>query len=469
MRYVSTRGRAPILDFEGVLLAGLASDGGLYVPERWPTLTRDELASFRGRDYADVAHAIISRFTGDTIDPSALRSIVSVAYAGFGHRVVAPLAQLGPNHWLLELFHGPTLAFKDIALQVLGRLYDHFLERHDTRTTIVGATSGDTGSAAIEAFKGRERASIFILHPAGRVSEVQRRQMTTIDAGNVHNIAVEGTFDDCQAMLKAMFNDHAFRDELRLSGVNSINWARIVPQVVYYVTSALALGGPEVPVSFSVPSGNFGDVFAGFVAQRMGLPVDRLVVASNENDILTRALTTGDHRLTEVTPTWSPSMDIQVSSNFERLLFEMHDRDAEYTAGLMRQLAEHRAFRIGGDAAATVQSLFHAGRCRQAQTLETIAAVYRDTGMVIDPHTAVGVAVAQRMHGARETPMITLATAHPAKFPDAVERAIGIRPALPERLADLHEREERCTMLPNDLTAVMRHIREQVAQVAAGH
>ena len=459
MRYVSTRGRAPILDFEGVLLAGLASDGGLYVPQRWPSLTREELLSFRGRDYPDVAHAIISRFTGDTIEPSALRSIVSSAYADFGHAAVAPLAQLGSNHWLLELFHGPTLAFKDVALQVLGRLYDHFLELHDTRTTIVGATSGDTGSAAIEAIKGRERASIFILHPAGRVSEVQRRQMTTVETGNVHNIAVDGTFDDCQAMLKAMFNDAEFRDELRLSGVNSINWARIVPQVVYYVTSALALGGPDVAVSFSVPSGNFGDVFAGFVAQRMGLPVDRLVVASNENDILTRALTTGDHRLTDVTPTLSPSMDIQVSSNFERLLFEMHDRDAEYTAGLMRQLAEHRGFRIGVDAAATVQSLFHAGRCTETETIETIAAVHRDTGMVIDPHTAVGVAVAKRQRGARETPMITLATAHPAKFPDAVERAIGVRPVLPDRLADLHEREERCTTLPNDLPAVMEHIR----------
>ena len=459
MRYVSTRGRAPVLDFEGVLLAGLASDGGLYVPERWPSLTRDELAAFRGRGYADVAHAIISRFTGETIDPPALRSIVDDAYAGFGHTAVAPLAQLGPNHWLLELFHGPTLAFKDIALQVLGRLYDHFLERHDARITIVGATSGDTGSAAIEAVRGRERASIFILHPAGRVSEVQRRQMTTADAANVHNIAIDGTFDDCQAMLKTMFNDRAFRAELRLSGVNSINWARIVPQVVYYVTSALALGGPGVPVSFSVPSGNFGDVFAGFVAQRMGLPVERLVVASNENDILTRALTTGDHQLTEVTPTLSPSMDIQVSSNFERLLFEMHDRDAECTAALMGQLAEHRAFRIGDEAAASVRSLFHAGRCTQRETLETMAAVHRDTGIVVDPHTAVGVAVAQRLRGARETPMVTLATAHPAKFPDAVERAIGIRPALPGHLADLHEREERCTMLPNDLPAVMDHIR----------
>ena len=469
MRYVSTRGRAPILDFEGVLLAGLAADGGLYVPERWPALARDELAAFRGRDYAEVAHAVISRFTGDTIEPSKLRSIVGAAYAGFEHAAVAPLAQLGPNHWLLELFHGPTLAFKDIALQVLGRLYDHVLEQHDARITIVGATSGDTGSAAIEAIKGRDRVTIFILHPAGRISEVQRRQMTTVGAGNVHNIAIDGTFDDCQAMLKAMFNDREFRDELRLSGVNSINWARIVPQVVYYITAAVALGGPDISVSFSVPSGNFGDVFAGFVAQRMGLPVERLVVASNENDILTRALTTGDHRLTEVTPTMSPSMDIQVSSNFERLLFEMHDRDAEYTAGLMRQLAEHHAFRIEDDASAAVQSLFHAGRCSESETLETICAVHRDTGLVIDPHTAVGVAVAERLRGARETPMVTLATAHPAKFPDAVERAIGIRPALPDRLADLYEREERCTTLPNDLPAVMDHIREHVAEVTADH
>ena len=466
MRYVSTRGRAPVLDFEGVLLAGLAADGGLYVPEQWPSLPRDEMAAFRGRDYAEVAHAIISRFTGGSIDSTALRSIVSEAYAGFGHPAIAPLAQLGPNRWLLELFHGPTLAFKDFALQVLGRLYDHILERRDAHVTIVGATSGDTGSAAIEAIKGRDRASIFILHPAGRVSEVQRRQMTTVDAANVHNIAVDGTFDDCQAMLKAMFNDREFRDDLRLSGVNSINWARIVPQVVYYVTAAVALGGPDVPVSFSVPSGNFGDVFAGFVAQRMGVPIERLVVASNENDILTRALTTGDHRLTEVTSTMSPSMDIQVSSNFERLLFEMHDRDAEHTAGLMRQLAEHRAFRIGNDAASAAQSLFHAGRCTESETLETIGAVYRETGMVIDPHTAVGVAVGRRLRGACEIPMVTLATAHPSKFPDAVERATGVRPALPDRLADLYEREERCTMLPNDIFAVMEHIRERAGAVA---
>ena len=465
MRYVSTRGRAPILDFEGVLLAGLASDGGLYVPEQWPTLNRDELAAFRGRDYADVAHAIISRFTGDTIEPSTLRSIVGAAYAEFGHAAVAPLAQLGPNRWLLELFHGPTLAFKDIALQVLCRLYDHVLERRDARVTIVGATSGDTGSAAIEAIKGRERASIFILHPAGRISEVQRRQMTTVAAANVHNIAVEGTFDDCQAMLKAMFSDSVFREELQLSGVNSINWARIVPQVVYYVTASVALGAPYVPISFSVPSGNFGDVFAGFVAHRMGLPVERLVVASNENDILTRALTTGDHRLAEVTPTMSPSMDIQISSNFERLLFEMHDRDAEYTAGLMRQLAVHRGFRIGVDAAATVRALFHAGRCTESETREAIVAVYRDSGIVIDPHTAVGVAVGERLHGAAGTPMVTLATAHPAKFPDAVEQAIGLRPELPNRLADLYEREERYATLPNDLPSVMDHIREHAAAV----
>ena len=468
MRYVSTRGLAPLLDFEGVLLTGLASDGGLYVPEQWPSLTTDDLGAFRGRDYAEVAHTIVSRFTGDAIDSSALRSIVTAAYSTFGHAAVAPLAQLGPSHWLLELFHGPTLAFKDFALQVLGRLYDHVLKQHDGYITIVGATSGDTGSAAIEAIKGSDRISIFILHPAGRVSEVQRRQMTTVKAGNVHNIAIEGTFDDCQAMLKAMFNDLGFRSELRLSGVNSINWARIVPQVVYYVTAAVALGGPDVPVSFSVPSGNFGDVFAGFVAQRMGLPVERLVVASNENDILTRALTTGDHRLTEVKPTMSPSMDIQVSSNFERLLFEMHDRNAEYTAGLMRQLAEHRAFRIANEVAATVQPLFHAGRCSEPETLETIAGVYRDSGIVIDPHTAVGVAVARRVRVARETPMVTLATAHPAKFPDAVERAIGFRPELPNRLANLYERDESYTTLPNHLPLVMDHIRERASTSTSG-
>ena len=417
MRYVSTRGRAPVLDFEDVLLAGLAADGGLYVPERWPEFSRDELASFRGRGLPGGrarGHLPLHRRRHRDVEaPFDRRRRVRRVRARRGD----PARAARPNHWLLELFHGPTLAFKDIALQVLGRLYDHVLERHDAHVTIVGATSGDTGSAAIEAVKGRERVSIFILHPAGRVSEVQRRQMTTVGAGNVHNIAIEGTFDDCQAMLKAMFNDPGFRDELRLSGVNSINWARIVPQVVYYVTAAAALGGPDVPVSFSVPSGNFGDVFAGFVAQRMGLPVERLVVASNENDILTRALTTGEHRLTEVTPTLSPSMDIQVSSNFERLLFEMHDRDAEYTAGLMRQLAEHRAFRIGDDAAATVRSLFHAGRCSESETLETIAAVHRDTGMVIDPHTAVGVAVAGRLRGPRGIPMVTLATGPPREVP----------------------------------------------------
>ncbi len=468
MRYVSTRGHAPILDFEGVLLAGLAPDGGLYVPERWPALGREELAAFRGRDYAEVACAIVSRFVGDAVEPAKLRAITGAAYAGFDHAAVAPLVQIGPGHWLLELFHGPTLAFKDVALQVLGRLYDHVLERRGGRVTIVGATSGDTGSAAIEAFRGRERASIVILHPAGRVSEVQRRQMTTVEAANVHNVAIDGTFDDCQAMLKAMFNDTGFRDEIRLSGVNSINWARIVPQVVYYVTAAVALGGPAVPVSFSVPSGNFGDVFAGFVAQRMGLPVERLVVASNENDVLTRALTTGDHRLTEVVPTLSPSMDIQVSSNFERLLFEMHGRDGGRIAGLMRELAERRAFRIGDAAAATVRSLFRAGRCGETETLETIAAVHRDTGLVIDPHTAVGVQVGERLRGERGTSMITLATAHPAKFPDAVERAIGVRPALPGCLADLHERDERYEMLPNDLPAVKEYVRERaVAAVAA--
>ncbi|MCP5150582.1 MAG: threonine synthase [Ectothiorhodospiraceae bacterium] len=466
MRYVSTRGRAPVLDFEGVLLAGLATDGGLYVPQAWPRIAHDEIAALRGRPYAEVAHAILSRFTGDAIDDDVLRGIVEEAYGRFGHPAVAPLTQIDSAEWLLELFHGPTLAFKDVAMQVLGRLYDHVLERRDSRVTVIGATSGDTGSAAIEAIQGRERASIFILHPHGRVSEVQRRQMTTVHGANVHNLAIEGTFDDCQALLKAMFNDAAFRDEVRISGVNSINWARIVPQVVYYFTAAVSLGAPEVAVSFCVPSGNFGDVFAGYVAHRMGLPVERLVVASNSNDILTRVLNTGEHRLTSVAPTMSPSMDIQVSSNFERLLFEMHDRDGARVDALMRQLATERAFDLDPAALASLHGLFAAGRCDEEETLATIASVHRETGLVIDPHTAVGVHVARRLRGRRASPMVTLSTAHPAKFPDAVERAIGTRPALPPRLADLLTREERYTVLPNDLGAVMAHVRAHKGTVA---
>ena len=466
MRYISTRGRAKASGFEEVLLAGLAEDGGLYVPEHGPEpFDAERMRSLRGRDYAEVAAAILSRFAGDAIDADRLVEITRESYAGFTHRAVAPLVQIGTDEWLLELFHGPTLAFKDFALQVLGRLYDHVLEKRNTRVTIVGATSGDTGSAAIEAIRGRARASIFILHPAGKVSEVQRLQMTTVRAPNVHNIAIDGTFDDCQALVKAMFNDAVFRKEMRLSGVNSINWARIVLQVVYYFTAALALGAPDRKVSFSVPSGNFGNVFAGLVALRMGLPISRLVVASNENDILTRVLCTGEHRLADVCPTISPSMDIQVSSNFERLLFDLHGRNGERVSALMHDLAEKGVFGIDPQAMASICPPFMAGRCDDRQTLSTIASVFAETGLVIDPHTAVGVTVArQKMNRDDEadTPMISLATAHPAKFPDAVERAIGIRPALPAHLADLHRKPELCTSLPNDLPSLMHHIRARV-------
>ncbi len=464
VRYISTRGNAKASGFEDVLLAGLAEDGGLYVPESDPVaFDADRIRAFRGRDYAEVAAAILSRFVGDAIACDRLLEITRESYAGFTHRAVAPLVQVGADEWLLELFHGPTLAFKDFALQVLGRLYDDVLEKRDTRVTIIGATSGDTGSAAIEAIRGRTRASIFILHPAGKVSQVQRRQMTTVHAANVHNIAIDGTFDDCQALVKAMFNDAAFRKEMNLSGVNSINWARIALQVVYYFTAAVALGAPDRKVSFSVPSGNFGNVFAGLVALKMGLPISRLVVASNENDILTRVLCTGEHRLADVCPTISPSMDIQVSSNFERLLFQLHGREGGRVSEVMQDLAKHGGFRIDDKTMASIRPPFLAGRCDDTRTLATIASVFAETGQVIDPHTAVGLAVARQKTLRDEyepgTPMIALATAHPAKFPDAVERAIGIRPALPARLADLHRRPEYCTSLLNDLPSLMRHVR----------
>ena len=385
------------------------------------------------------------------------------AYRDFRNRDVAPLFQLGPNRWLLELYHGPTLAFKDVAMQVLGRLYDHVLEKRDARITVVGATSGDTGSAAIEAIRGRQRASIFIMHPKGRTSEVQRRQMTTVEAPNVHNLAVEGTFDDCQNLLKAMFNDAVFRDEIHLSGVNSINWARVMPQIVYYVTAAAALGcfDESRPVSFSVPTGNFGDIYAGYAAAMMGVPVKRLVIATNVNDILTRVLNTGEHALGEVTPTMSPSMDIQVSSNFERLLFDLYDREGASVAAMMAELRETGRFALPPEKLDKARSLFGAHRVDEQQTLDTLGAVYDQTGFQIDPHTAVGVAAAEHETDAGE-PMVVLGTAHPAKFPDAVERATGHRPALPPDFADLYEREERYDVLPNDLSAVETYIRERV-------
>ena len=471
MRYVSTRGQAPTLDFEGVLLEGLARDGGLYVPEAWPAWSADDFRELRGLSYAETACRVMAPFVGESVDAKTLGRIVCDAYATFRHVGIAPLVQLGGNRWLMELFHGPTLAFKDVAMQVLARLYDHALEKRGGRLTVVGATSGDTGSAAIEAFRHSERCSIFIMHPHGRTSEVQRRQMTSVVSDNVHNLAVDGTFDDCQDLLKAMFNDGDFREAVSLSGVNSINWARVLPQVVYYVAAGVALGAPDREVAFCVPTGNFGDVYAGYVARRMGLPIAKLVVASNSNDILTRALSKGDHTLGTVEPTSSPSMDIQVSSNFERLLFDAYGRDADALRGLMHRLKTDRGFTIGAGPLAAMGEAFVGYRVGEDEVFATIERVRREASMLVDPHTAVGLHAADQAARAgvvdQATPLVTLATAHPAKFPHAVERAGGVRPALPDHLADLYDRPERFERKPADLAEVQAYIRETTGAMAS--
>ena len=459
MRYISTRGEAPTLDFADVLLTGLARDGGLYLPETWPQL---DLAALKGKTYAEVAAAVMLPFVAGSIPEADFRKLVDEAYATFAHREVAPLRQLGPCDWLMELFHGPTLAFKDVALQLLGRLFDYELGRRGSRTLIVGATSGDTGSAAIEACRGSAAIDIFILHPKGRVSEVQRRQMTTVLDGNVHNIAIEGTFDDAQAMVKALFNDHGFRDRYSLSAINSINWARVMAQIVYYVTAALALGAPGRKVSFSVPTGNFGDVFAGYAAKKMGVPIERLIVATNRNDILTRFLDTGEYRMDDVTPTMSPSMDIQVASNFERLLYDVFERDGARVRAALDSLSQSRGFAVTPAELARARADFDGARVDEAETLATMARVRKEAGFLIDPHGAVGVAAAYRRRVDPDVPMVTLGTAHPAKFGAAVAQATGEEPALPPRMADLLAREERYTVLPNDLAVVRAHIAARV-------
>ncbi len=459
MRYISTRGEAPTLDFADVLLTGLARDGGLYLPETWPQL---DLAALKGKTYAEVAAAVMLPFVAGSIPEADFRKLVDEAYATFAHREVAPLRQLGPCDWLMELFHGPTLAFKDVALQLLGRLFDYELGRRGSRTLIVGATSGDTGSAAIEACRGSAAIDIFILHPKGRVSEVQRRQMTTVLDGNVHNIAIEGTFDDAQAMVKALFNDHGFRDRYSLSAINSINWARVMAQIVYYVTAALALGAPGRKVSFSVPTGNFGDVFAGYAAKKMGVPIERLIVATNRNDILTRFLDTGEYRMDDVTPTMSPSMDIQVASNFERLLYDVFERDGARVRAALDSLSQSRGFAVTPAELARARADFDGARVDEAETLATMARVRKEAGFLIDPHGAVGGAAAYRRRVDPDVPMVTLGTAHPAKFGAAVAQATGEEPALPPRMADLLAREERYTVLPNDLAVVRAHIAARV-------
>lgn len=458
MRYVSTRGQAPALGFCDVVLAGLGRDGGLYVPETWPTLTAEEIHNFGNRPYQDVALAIISKFVGDEIPAGELKSMIKQAYAGFNHPSVTPLVELEPGHFLLELWHGPTLAFKDVAMQFLARVIDHILEKRGERATIVGATSGDTGSAAIEAFRGRKNTDIFILHPKGRTSEIQRRQMTTVLDDNVHNIALEGTFDDCQAVVKALFNDHGFRDGAKLSGVNSINWGRIAAQVVYYFTAAVALGAPHRAITFVVPTGNFGDIFAGYVAKQMGLPIEKLVIATNSNDILRRALKFGRYEKRGVQKTVSPSMDIEVSSNFERLVFEALGRDGDKTASLFASLNQSGSFAIPEAALEKIAADFGSGMADETATKSIIADVLSHSKYLLDPHTAVGVAVARGFNFGH-TPLVTLSTAHPAKFPETVTAATGKHPQLPPHLVDLDKREERFTVLANDDRAIKDFIR----------
>jgi threonine synthase len=451
VRYVSTRGDAPVLPFDDVLLAGLARDGGLYVPDSWPTLSHDELRSLRRLSYPELTARIVALFAEPSISEEELALLAEDAYRGFeGYPDVAPLKPLREGKWLLELFHGPTLAFKDYALQVLGPLFDLVLARRGERITVLGATSGDTGSAAIEACRDREAVDIFVLHPRGRVSEVQRRQMTTVTSANVHNIAIDGTFDDCQDLVKALFGDAPFRHRFRLAAVNSINWGRIAAQIVYYVHAALALGAPDREVAFAVPTGNFGNVFAGYAAARLGVPIAKLVVGSNRNDILTRFFSTGRMEIGSVCTTLSPSMDIQISSNFERYLFELCDRDAAGVAALMRRFREERAFALEPGQVVRAREMFAAVSCDDEETKQGIRAVYDESGALVDPHTAIGIAAARAAALPADVPVVAIATAHPAKFPEAVEAATGIRPPLPARLADLLQRDEHYEVLPAD-------------------
>ena len=458
MKYISTRGEAPVLGFSDALLAGLARDGGLYLPETYPQFSSDDIRKLRGKSYVEIALAVLTPFVNGEIPDTEFEKMVRESYGSFRHDAVCPLVQTGANEFVLELFHGPTLAFKDVAMQLLSRMMDYTLAQRGQRATIVGATSGDTGGAAIEAFAGRDNTDIFILFPHGRVSPVQQRQMTSSAASNVHALSIDGNFDDCQNLVKGMFNDLNFRDTLSLSGVNSINWARIMPQIVYYFTSAISLGAPDRKVSFTVPTGNFGDIFAGFVAKKMGLPIDRLIIATNDNDILSRTVATGSYAMRGVEQTSSPSMDIQISSNFERLLFESYDRDAAAIRGLMRSLGQSGEFTIADAPLKTIRNQFAAGRSTVAETAATIDSVLKQDGYLLDPHSAIGVKVA-REHADTATPMVVLATAHPAKFPDAVKDACGVSPALPAWLSDLMERKEHFTRLQNDLKVVEDHIR----------
>jgi threonine synthase len=458
VRYISTRGKSPALTFEEMVLAGMAPDGGLYVPDSIPTFSTAEIAGLANMSYAELAYAIISRFIDDSIEADALKRIIADSYKTFSHKAVAPLTQYDAHTFILELFHGPTLAFKDFALQFLGRLLAYVLKKKKQKAVVIGATSGDTGSAAIAGCRGYDGMDIFILHPKGRVSDVQRRQMTTILDKNVHNVAIEGTFDDCQAIVKTLFADDTFRNAHHLTAVNSINWARILAQVVYYFYAALELGAPAKSVSFSVPTGNFGDIYAGHIARKMGLPIDQLIIATNNNSLLSRCLKNGVYDLLDVIPTLSPSMDIQVSSNFERLLFDLYDGDGTAVTALMEELKTKRQFTLSPQALRRFQAEFYADSVGDRDTLDAMLDAYCATGNLMDPHTAVGFVAGTRCRTRTETPLVVLATAHAAKFPAAVKEATGQNPSLPEALADLMQRKERFDVLRNDVSAVKTFI-----------
>ena len=458
LKYISTRGQAPALGFEDVLLTGLARDGGLYVPETWPQFSAADIRGMKDMTYPELARRVMTPFIGSAIPQADLKALIDGAYATFDAPEVLPLKKLGGNEYLLELFHGPTLAFKDVAMQVLGRLFDYVLKKRGSRITIVGATSGDTGSAAIEACRDKDAIDIFMLHPVGRVSPVQEAQMTTVMADNVHNLAIEGTFDDCQDRVKDLFNDQAFRDKFHMSAVNSINWARVMAQIVYYFWAAVKLGAPDNKVAFSVPTGNFGNVFAGYAAMQMGLPVDKLIVGSNSNDILARFFASGSMEMTEVVPTVSPSMDIQISSNFERLLFDLLGRDGAACAEVLTGFRKSGKFAVTEAQLAQARKVFAGARFDDAETKAIIKTVLAETGELIDPHTAVGVGAARACKSETTAPCVILATAHPAKFPDAVEDASGQRPALPARMADLLDRPKRCQTLANNLEQLKKYI-----------
>ncbi|MBF0249852.1 MAG: threonine synthase [Alphaproteobacteria bacterium] len=458
MKYISTRGKAPTLSFDDVLLTGLARDGGLYLPETWPHFGAADLTAMKTLSYRDLAVKVMAPFVEGAVDLEDLKAIVDGAYSCFDTDEVAPLVKLGENEYVLELFHGPTLAFKDVALQFLGRMFDHVLTKRSAKLTIAGATSGDTGSAAIEACRDRDNIEIFIMHPNGLVSEVQRRQMTTVLSDNVHNIALEGNFDDCQNTVKDLFADTEFRDRVHLSAVNSINWARIMAQVVYYFWAGLKAGAPDTPVAFSVPTGNFGNIFAGFVAMKMGLPVSQFVIGSNANDILIRFIESGRMEARGVVATSSPSMDIQISSNFERFMFELLDRDSDALNTAMADFKAKGSYAVTPAFMDTLKGLVDGERFDDAATAKIIGDVYRESGYLLDTHSAIGVGAARARRWDTSVPMVILATAHPAKFPDAVKAAAGVHPELPAHLADLYQREERNQILPNSYEAVKGYI-----------